>query len=80
MKVSNQELNRIIREEVQAALEGFKRVKGPETGEAKKAEPKKRETCEEKCTKEVINKKGADWKDDNKMRKARIDCMKRCKG
>jgi len=37
------------------------------------------ETCEDKCTEEVINKKGADWKDHPKMVKARSDCMKKCK-
>ena len=63
MKVSTEELKRIIKEEVQKALK----------------EAKPRDPCEDKCTEEVINKKGADWKDHPKMVKARSDCMKKCK-
>ena len=63
MKVSTEELKQIIREELQKALK----------------EAKPRHPCEKRCTEEVINREGADWKDHTEMVKARSDCMKKCK-
>jgi hypothetical protein len=71
MKITQQELKQIILEEVQCALK---------EAEEESEEAKERDPCEKKCTEEVINKKGADWKDHPKMVKARSDCMKKCKG
>jgi len=78
MKVTQQKLKQIIAEEVQKALKEAKKAETKKSA-PKKAATKKRDPCEEKCTKEVINKEGADWKNHPKMVKARAACMKKCK-
>jgi len=78
MKVTQQKLKQIIAEEVQKALKEAKKAETKKSA-PKKAATKKRDPCEKECTEEVINKKGANWKNHPDMVKARAACMKKCK-